>query len=131
MAILEELGLEVKIIVDGSPLREYEDKEQNPANDGFGDEIPKCRRYVEVTGETEFGVQLDATSNEKYFCPTKALKFAIDLDGKDEIQNRVLKSQHLTSLVEGKEEHDGQEFTLRRFRFTNVSTGRSLWKALV
>ncbi|KAG8164104.1 hypothetical protein KVR01_006022 [Diaporthe batatas] len=122
MAIIEDLGLEVKIVVNDSPLQEYEDKEQEPTNDGFGDEIRKYRSYVEVMDNAEFAVLLRATSNNEYLSATKAgFMFAIDLDGQNRIENLWLHSEHLTSLVKGKYENDGQETTLRRFRFTAVS----------
>ncbi|KAI3394306.1 hypothetical protein diail_2953, partial [Diaporthe ilicicola] len=58
VAILEDLGLEVKVLVNKSPLKEYEEKGEGSTNDGFGDEIRKCRHYVEVVEDAEFAIQM-------------------------------------------------------------------------
>lgn len=124
MAILEDLGLEVKIVVNDSPLQEYEDKKGNPTDDGFGDEIRKCRRYVEVNGDDEFGVQIRITPKNEYIDgKKKGLKFDIDLDGQERLVRSATTTMDYQFLVQGRKEQDGQTSTLRKFRFTTVSTG--------
>lgn len=125
MAILEDLGLEVKILVNESPLPEYEDKEADPTDDGFGDEIRKCRCYVEVVDNAEFVVQLHVTPANNYLNNTKKrFRFALDLDDQEEFEDRLMDSTEQVILIDGKDEYDGQKSTLRKFRFTAVSTGR-------
>lgn len=116
MAILEDLGLRVKIIVIDSPLQEYEDKGEAPTDDGFGDEICKCQRHVEVVENDEFAVQLDIIKAKNH--PNKEkieFKFALDLDGQEEFEHRLLQSDDPVFLIRGKDGHDGQKLTLRKF----------------
>ncbi|KAG6360096.1 hypothetical protein INS49_011152 [Diaporthe citri] len=124
MAILEDVGLEVNIIVNGSPLKEYEDKGADLSDDGFGDETRKCRRYVEVDGDTDFGVQLHVTSNNKYLDGNKKkrLRFCLDLDGQEELEARLMNFARTPVLLDGKDEWNGQTYISRRFRFTTIST---------
>lgn len=125
MAILEDLGLEVKIIVNGAPLQEYEDKEADLSDDGFGGKTRKCRRYVEVDGDTEFGVQLHVTPNNNYLDGNKQkrLRFCLDLDGQEELEARLMNLACNPVLLDGKDEYNGWTLVSRRFRFTTISTG--------
>lgn len=124
MAILEDLGLEVKIVVNNSPLQEYEDENGGPTNDGFGDEIRKCRHYVKVNGDDEFGVQIRVTPNNEYIDgKNKGLKFDIDLDGQEGLVRSSTTTKDSQFLVQGRKEKDGHTSTLRKFRFITVSTG--------
>lgn len=132
MAILDDLGLEVKIIVNDTPLQEYEDKEVDPADDGFGDGVRKCRCYVEAVDNAEFSVQLHVTPANHYLDNTKnRLRFDLDLDGQTNIENRLVSLTEPLFLIEGIDENDGQNFSLRKFRFTAVSTGRCLQNTCV
>ncbi|KAH8778737.1 hypothetical protein F5883DRAFT_613592 [Diaporthe sp. PMI_573] len=124
MAILEDLGLEIKIVVDNSPLQEYEGKEVDAPGDGFSDDIRKCRRYVKVNVDTEFGVQICTTPNNEYLDDNKKKRLivSIDLDGQKDLQVTLVGSLKRSDLVEGKSEHNGQTSVLRKFRFKTVST---------
>lgn len=125
MAIFEDLGLEVKILVNNKSLREYEDNNADSTDDGFGDEIRKCRRYVEVVENSEFAVQLHVTPVNKYLDNMKkAFYFALDLDGQEEFEGHLLDQEQKKYLVKGKYECDGRESTMRKFRFTAMSIGR-------
>lgn len=124
MAILEDLGLEVKIIVNDSPLQEYEDKEVGPTDDGFGDETRKCRRYVEVVEDAEFSAQFRVTSAHHLNNSDERFRFALDLDGQEDLAGVLLRSGNNQFLVKGKKEYHGQTSVLRKFRFTTVATGR-------
>jgi len=125
IAIVEDLGLEIKIVVDNSPLQEYEDKEVDAPDDGFSDDIRKFRRYVEVNVDTEFGVQICTTPNNEYLDDNKKKRLivSIDLDGQKDLQVTLVGSLKRSDLVEGKSEHNGQTSVLRKFRFKTVSTG--------
>lgn len=122
MAIIEDLGLEVEILVDDLPLREYKDEEEDPTDDTFGDETRKCRRYVEVVEDAEFAVQVCVTPANDYLNENEHLLFIVDLDGQEDLGDCQLKST-TENLIEGKYEHDGQTLVLRKFRFTTVATG--------
>lgn len=123
MAILEDLGLEVEILVDGSPLQEYKDEADDPTDDGFGDEIRKCRRYVEVVEDAEFGVRCRVTPANNYLNNgNEQLVFKIDLDGQENLESRALGTK-TQMLIDGKYKHDGQTLSLRKFKFTTVATG--------
>lgn len=124
MAILEDLGLEVKVLVNNSPLQEYEDNDTESTDDGFGDEIRKCRRYVEVVGDTEFGVQFRVTPNSNYLNSNRQrLRFEIDLDDHEELRGFLLRSKGEPVLIEGQVDYDGQTYAMRKFRFATMSTG--------
>lgn len=124
MAILEDLGLEVKILVNNSPLKEYEDKEAGPTDDGFGEEIRKCRRYVEVVEDAEFAVQLHVTPANNYLNDAnKRISFVLDLDGQENFEEALLNRKRTQHLVEGKDEANGEKTVRRNFRFTAVATG--------
>lgn len=132
MTILEDLGLEVNIIVNDSPLQEYEDKGADLSDDGFGDETCKCRCYVEVDGDTEFGVQLHVTPNNSYLDGNKQkrLRFCLDLDGQEEVEARLMDLARTPVLLDGQDKLKGETYVSRRFRFTTISTG-TYPKALV
>ncbi|KAJ0124949.1 hypothetical protein J7T55_006292 [Diaporthe amygdali] len=123
MAILEDLGLEVKVLVNNSPLQEYEDNDTESTDDGFGDEIRKCRRYVEVVGDTEFGVQFRVTPNSNYLNSNRQrFRFEIDLDDHEELRGFLLRSKGEPVLIEGQVDYDGQTYAMRKFRFATMST---------
>lgn len=127
MAILEDLGLEVNIVVNDSPLQEYEDKGADLSDDGFGDGTCKCRCYVEVDGDTEFGVQLHVTPNNNFLDGNKQkrLRFCLDLDGQEEIEARLMNLARTPVLLDGQDELEwnGETCLSRRFRFTTIPTG--------
>lgn len=125
MAILEDLGLEVKILVNNSPLQEYEDKDAGATDDKFGNEIRKCRQYVEVIENAEFAVQLRVTPANNYLNnESERIAFFIDLDGHRQLGSRLLNSDQKQVLVDGKVEYEGQTSVSRRkFRFSTVKTG--------
>lgn len=125
MAILEDLGLEVKILVNNTSLQEYEDKDAGSTDDGFGDEVRKCGSYVEVVENAEFAVQLHVTPVDNYLDNMKKrFLFVLDLDGQEGFETRLLDWKEKKCLVEGKDEYDGQTSLLRKFRFTPVATGK-------
>lgn len=125
MAIFEDLGLEVKILVNNSPLEEYGDNEAGSTDDEFGEDIRKCRRYVEVIENAEFAVQLRVIPTNDYLNnANERLLFVLDLDGQEDLEDQIMDLEHDQYLVEGKTEYDGQTRLLRKFRFTTVATGR-------
>lgn len=103
IAILEDLGLEVNIIVNDSPLQGYEDKEADPTDDSFGNDICKCRRYVDVNGDTESIVQKCVTSNSKYVDTEKErLQIYLGLDAQDKLATTLMDSECNPTLLDGR-----------------------------
>lgn len=126
MAILEDLGLEIKVLVDESPLKEYEDDEEvGPEDCSFGDKTRKCRRYVEIVEDAHFDIQVHVLPTISCFDSRldslkQRLKFAIDLDGHDtRPQSWLLRPSH-SMVIKGTHEYDGRTMRLRKFKFATV-----------
>jgi gamma-glutamyl:cysteine ligase YbdK (ATP-grasp superfamily) len=56
MAIIEELGLEVKVQVDGSAGAEYTEEEPEIIEDACSKTTKACHRYVESVDNAEFAI---------------------------------------------------------------------------
>ncbi|KAL2276409.1 hypothetical protein FJTKL_00923 [Diaporthe vaccinii] len=57
MAIIEELGLEVKVQVGGSAATEYTDPEPD-VDDACTETTRACHRYVESVDNAEFAIHV-------------------------------------------------------------------------
>lgn len=54
MVRLEDIGLEVKFLVNGSPAVEYSEEEPGAISDGFDRAIPRSHEYIESIDDAEF-----------------------------------------------------------------------------
>lgn len=87
MAIIKELGLEVRINVNGSAAAEYKDEEPH-VDDGAQGQIPHtCHHYVESVDNTEFiirvGLVPGTNTGQEWVSssPNNALYFLVAFDG--------------------------------------------------
>lgn len=53
MAIFNDLGLEVRVLVNGSPTSESVDTENDEGRDQFEKNIPRSSRYIELISAAE------------------------------------------------------------------------------
>lgn len=128
MAIIEELGLEVKVKVNGSVAAEYPDEEPDIDGDGWGPATKISYHYVESIDNAEFaihvGVPSGSSTGQKWIrrSPKHALAFWLAFDGGRDAASQAIHQRSSPLLLEGVQ--NWARTTLRKFRFAPVSTGR-------
>lgn len=132
MAIIEELGLQVRILCDGAPCPEYEDPEQdgNADLDDLPVDTPSCHRFVESREDVEFGIEVTVLANgpASTWLKTKdnVICFYASFDGGSGVANCALIRGVQTSTIRGISNSHGTE--MRPFRFASISTTDSVDK---
>lgn len=126
MAIIEDLGLEVKVLVDGSATAEYKDEE--PDEHAVSQTIKTCHHYVESIDNAEFAIHaglLPGLHTGQEWIPRSrdhGLSFLVAFDGGPSVAAKMVYKHHTSRLLEGISNRANQ--TLSKFRFAPVSTGR-------
>lgn len=128
MAIIDELGLEVKILVNGSAATEYTpDEETQIDGDNFTPSTKTCCRYVESIDDAQFAiyarVEPGTKPEGKWIEGSEASGFTVELafDGGATVDRFMLNRRYKTSTREGITSEAGD--SVRRFRFASLSTG--------
>ncbi|KUI73783.1 hypothetical protein VM1G_09341 [Cytospora mali] len=126
MAIIEELGIEAKILVDGSAATEYTpDEEPEIEGDNFGPSTRVCCRYVEAIDNAHFALHAGIASvnspGNKWLEESweNGFSFGISIDGGKTVSSQIVQ-QYQYDTLQGV--IDGQTGTIRKFRFASVST---------
>lgn len=129
MAVIEELGLEVKVMVNGSAAAEYPDKEPDVNNDARRQSANACHHYVESVDNAEFAIHVGLISvfntGREWISRSRnhGLSFSVAFDGGSDVEAVFVDQHRNTVLLEGA--HNQENQTLRKFLFTPVTTGRS------
>lgn len=131
MAIIEHLGLQIKVYISGSMAAEYIDPapgvdpdfqispiQDNPA-------VPTCHRYIESFEDTEFSVEISVIKPDK---PAEmwtknrdqAYSFSFTIDGSDDARLATLSHPNLGGMLYGVENY--AQRTIKKFKFTRLST---------
>lgn len=128
MAIIEELGLEVKVKVNGLALAEYPDEEHVDSNHA-GTQTPNaCHHYVESIDHAEFAIHvgLIAGTNTAQewisYSPNNTIDFSVAFDGSHYTAGKCVTRHSRPKLLDGV--YNEANATLRKFRFAPVSIGR-------
>lgn len=127
MAIIEELGLEVKIIVEGEPAKEYMDTEPSLEGIKLGSDTRTSHCYIESREDIEFSIQIQVlprvSSATHWIKPkTHCLCFYPSFDGGPYLDGLIVSQAGRTHTDCGIESE--AKGTLRKFRFSSVSTGK-------
>lgn len=130
MAIIEDLGLEVKVLVDGSATAEYKDEEPDvDLVDDAPSQITTARHhYVESIDNAEFAIHVGLISGQhtgqEWMARSRdhGLAFSVALDGGPNIASRAVYRHCTSRLLQGIQNPANQ--TLSKFRFAPVSTGK-------
>ncbi|KAL2290132.1 hypothetical protein FJTKL_00623 [Diaporthe vaccinii] len=126
MAIIEKLGLEVKVKVNGSPAAEYPDEERDVDDDAGGRITNACHHYVESIDNAEFTIHFGLTPGFKtghgWISRSRnhGLLFSVAFDGGHTVAKTVVHQRHNPQLLQGV--YDRETRTLRKFLFTPVTT---------
>lgn len=129
MAIIEKLGLEVQVKVNGSPAAEYPDEERDVDDDAGGRITNACHHYVESIDNAEFTIHFGLTPGFKtghgWISRSRnhGLLFSVAFDGGHTVAKTVVHQRHNPQLLRGV--YDRKTRTLRKFLFTPVTTGKS------
>jgi hypothetical protein len=129
MAIIEELGLNVKVQVNGSAAAEYPDEEPDVEDANCSETTKACHRYVESVDNTEFAIHVGlipgSNTAQEWIgrSPYHRLAFSAAFDGGRNVISTTVSQLHTSDLFEGI--HNRETQTLRKFRFAPVSTGTS------
>lgn len=132
MAIIEELGIQVRIFCEGTPCPEYEDREQdgNADLDDIPVETPSCHRFVEsredVVFSIEFTILPGGPASRWFRTKDKAICFMTSFDGGPAVTNNAVSPPKLSFTVRGITNSKGTE--MRPFRFASISTTDSVGK---
>ncbi|ROW12876.1 hypothetical protein VPNG_04664 [Cytospora leucostoma] len=127
MAIIDNLGLEVKILVNGSAATEYvPDKEDQADGHNFGPSTKICCRYIQSIDDAHFAISAGLTWKHKVAeqwikeSQNNCCGFDFSVDGR-RIDVLLISKRHEGAIIlEGF--HDRRSNTLREFRFASVST---------
>jgi hypothetical protein len=117
MAVLNSVpGLEVKIVVNGEPLQEYVDNEDELAPN-------TVLKYVEATSGAEFTVQYTITSEFTY---NHDMSLRVYVDGVRAVSNvrRSTKDVRGTCVFEERRSGGGEDLFLRKFAFSELTIGK-------
>lgn len=64
MVVLEDVGLRLEILVNGSPAKEYigndDNGNENAAVSDAATKAPMCHRFVEIVAGADFSIQLES-----------------------------------------------------------------------
>lgn len=128
MAIIEELGLEVKVNVNGSASAEYPDEEPN-VDDTRGQITKACHHYVESVDNAEFGIHVGlipgTNTGQEWTSRSQnhGLSFSVAFDGGPVVAAKSVLKHRNTALLGGVP--NWEDRNLRKFLFSPVTTGRS------
>lgn len=127
MAVIEELGIEVKVNVNGSAATEYPDEE--PDVDARRQTANTRHHYVESVDNTEFAIHVGlipgTNTGQEWISRSQnhGLSFQVALDGGPDVAAASVFKHQNTELLEGVP--NCEDRTLRKFLFSPVTTGRS------
>lgn len=128
MVLLEDLGLEVQILVNGKLAEEFEDRKSDDLGDDVGSQTSMAHRYIESVAGATFSISAGVISKS---CPAKdwldadgenTFKFLLSIDGKA-VGSTWVDSDRLTGIVNGVK--DLLSNTIQRFQFATISTSMS------
>lgn len=130
MAIIEEIGLEVKVKVDGSEASEYPDEEPDIDDDARSQTTESCYHYVKVVDNAEVAIHVGVTpginTGQEWISrsPNHTLRFSAAFDGGQYVAATMVLQGCKTRLMEGV--YDPENQTFRKFLLKPVTTGRFL-----
>jgi hypothetical protein len=115
MAVLDAVpGLEVQIYVDGQPLKEYRDEDDQPVVASPNE----CIQYIESQTDKEFSIK--ASTHQDYKWNSPALKARMFLDGAH-MTGRFIYRNNEHGLISGVSLAGG---FLSAFTFSKIDTGK-------
>ena len=128
MAVIDELGIKVTVVVDDASLVEYEDPEPEKTDDS---QIMHSHKYVASQDNKEFSVNIVSTENLKWAKQKVnfGLGFQVFIDGREidrllaipeDLENGSF-NYRIEGLVE--QNHDNGSTTLRKCRFSSIVLG--------
>lgn len=131
MAIIKELGLEVKILIGGKAVKEYPDTEPDLQDLELGPNTKTSHCYIECQENMEFGIQCKVHAGKSPAARWAKKKeqlmiFAPSFDGGPYLQNLCIDEPGESRIDDGIV--DFGDDTFRKFRFSKVSTGKSFRK---
>jgi hypothetical protein len=127
MAIIEELGVEVRVQVGGAAVTEYTDPEPD-VNDACAQTTKVCHRYIESFDNAEFAIHVGmipgVNTGQEWIGGSRnhGLSFLLEIDG-DAVSSLMVHQDHISEVLKGI--YDGENQRLRKFHFASVSTSRS------
>jgi hypothetical protein len=138
-------GLEVTVCVDGKPLEEYDNDEEEEMRQGLDPEVMKYQaartvtKYIESVSDQEFIIQINLAPPFKMDCVS--LSTSVHIDGRKVASPLIMKSWNLDKFsgdyvktkfqtrVEGMQVEApgtaGREL-LKKFKFAKIETSKFL-----
>ncbi|KAH8743369.1 hypothetical protein F5883DRAFT_477156 [Diaporthe sp. PMI_573] len=116
MAIIEELGVEVKVQIGASAATEYIDPEPYVDNDAHSQTTNICHRYVESVDNAEFAIHVGlipgTNVGQQWIGSSRkhALSFSVTIDGTGASKTTV-RHDKISKLLEGIHSRENQTFT--------------------
>lgn len=129
MAIIEELGIQVRVMRGDTPCPEYEDTEEDGDRDlnDLPADTPLCRRFIESRADVEFGIEVSALPGgpaSKWLDTKKSLiLFYLSFDGGLDNSCPCISNSKRSRTTWGVPNFRDQ--TQRKFRFASISTVES------
>ncbi|KAG6360097.1 hypothetical protein INS49_011153 [Diaporthe citri] len=107
MAVIEELGLEVKVNVNGSAAAECPDEEPDVNNNARRQTANVCHRYVESVDNAGFAINVGlipgTNTGQEWVGRSQnhGLSFTVAFDGGHNVATVVIRQRRNTELLEG------------------------------
>lgn len=128
MAIIKELGLQVKVKVNGTASAEYLDEEPDDNYDSGSQNTKTCHYYVESVDNAEFAIHVGliagTNTGQEWIGRSQnhALRFSVAFDGGREVARTWITQRSGPRELKGI--YGPTNTTLRKFCFAPVSTGQ-------
>jgi hypothetical protein len=83
MAVIESLGLAVSVVINGTPVAEYDDPDPDPDVEREFPGAKVISKYIESTDDTEYAIRCDALPTHRWVPsgPDNVLTCNVDIDG--------------------------------------------------
>lgn len=129
MAILESLGLAVSVVINGTPVAEYDDLEPDQA---VRKEFPGAQivtKYIESQDDTEYEIRCEALPTHQWLPTSRdnVLTCMVEIDGKHQAGHALTAAKwnrgivrHIDGVIRKLTASQG---TLSKFKFSAVNAG--------
>jgi hypothetical protein len=130
MAVLENLGLAVSVVIGGTAAQEYDDPQAVLEHEGEKIDptvTAVCNKYIMAEDETEYLVRLEVLPQNTWVGLNKenTILFQVHIDGKRRrgtpFRSKYLKNGYGKKDLDGIKTHDSNGWSMRKFSFGTIT----------
>jgi hypothetical protein len=130
MAVIENLGLAVSVVIDGTAAQEYDDPQAVLEHEGEKIDptvTAVCNKYIMAEDETEYLVRLEVLPQNTWVGLNKknTVVFQVHIDGKwrrgASFRSKILKNGYREKDLDGTKTYDSNGWSMRKFSFGTIT----------